>query len=329
MGWQGAAAGARRSGLGECVGIAIVDAARLTAENKARYEELQDRHTALRARTECEERLQAEQRRAVYDGVLTPFRDAFSRLKNVDLVELAELVLLSGAALPMIEVTQVRLASLGAVGALTGGVTSGAGAGAAAYMAVGAFAAASTGTPIAALSGVAATNATLAFLGGGSLAAGGGGIAAGTVVLGGVVVAPVLLAGVAFVSWKGRSARRSQQQVSASLDVAEADLDRAERRVDDVLYRSRQVRGLLVELEVAAREGLPRLVELIGRSSDYAAYTSEERADIAAVVGLMTATVGLMGTPLVDGAGVVSDLSAQAVVETRSRLIEFSKDGRA
>lgn len=49
--------------------------------------------------------------------------------------------------------------------------------------AVQAFAAASTGTAISSLSG-AATNATLAWLGGGSLAAGGGGMAAGSVVLG-------------------------------------------------------------------------------------------------------------------------------------------------
>lgn len=46
---------------------------------------------------------------------------------------------------------------------------------------------ASTGTALSSLSGIAATNATLAWFGGGSLAAGGGGIALGTTVLGGVV----------------------------------------------------------------------------------------------------------------------------------------------
>ena len=50
--------------------------------------------------------------------------------------------------------------------------------------AVMAFGAASTGTAISSLSGAAATNATLAWLGGGSLAAGGGGMAAGSVVFG-------------------------------------------------------------------------------------------------------------------------------------------------
>lgn len=51
-----------------------------------------------------------------------------------------------------------------------------------AYGTIGSLAAASTGTAIASLSGVAASNATLAFLGGGTLAAGGGGVAAGTMV---------------------------------------------------------------------------------------------------------------------------------------------------
>jgi len=58
---------------------------------------------------------------------------------------------------------------------------------------------ASTGTAIASLSGIAATNATLAALGGGTLAAGGGGVAAGTVVLAGISATGVgiIAAGVA------------------------------------------------------------------------------------------------------------------------------------
>jgi esterase/lipase len=57
---------------------------------------------------------------------------------------------------------------------------------------VGTFGIASTGTAIGTLSGAAASNAILAWLGGGSIAAGGGGIAAGTAVLGGLVAIPVL-----------------------------------------------------------------------------------------------------------------------------------------
>lgn len=51
---------------------------------------------------------------------------------------------------------------------------------------------ASTGTAISGLSGIAATNATLAWFGGGSLATGGLGIAGGVATLAGIVVAPAL-----------------------------------------------------------------------------------------------------------------------------------------
>ncbi|NLS14839.1 hypothetical protein HGP28_18430 [Vibrio sp. SM6] len=51
---------------------------------------------------------------------------------------------------------------------------------------------ASTGTAISSLSGVAATNATLAWFGGGSLATGGAGMAGGFWVLGGILVAPMV-----------------------------------------------------------------------------------------------------------------------------------------
>lgn len=54
---------------------------------------------------------------------------------------------------------------------------------------------ASTGTAIGTLSGAAATNATLAWLGGGSVAAGGGGMTLGAAVLGGIVVVPALVLG--------------------------------------------------------------------------------------------------------------------------------------
>lgn len=62
-----------------------------------------------------------------------------------------------------------------------------------AWTTVASLGAASTGTAISSLSGVAATNATLAWFGGGSIASGGIGMAGGTVVIGGLVVVPALI----------------------------------------------------------------------------------------------------------------------------------------
>lgn len=90
---------------------------------------------------------------------------------------------------------------------------------------VGAFGTASTGTPIAALHGVAVTNASLAALGGGSLATGGGGVALGGALLGGATLAPaVLIAGLALLS-KGEKSMTTARDYAARAAVANADLD--------------------------------------------------------------------------------------------------------
>ena len=66
--------------------------------------------------------------------------------------------------------------------------------------ALAAWGTASTGTAIATLSGAAATNASLALLGGGTLAAGGGGVALGTAVLSGGTL--LVVVGVTYVGYK-------------------------------------------------------------------------------------------------------------------------------
>lgn len=86
----------------------------------------------------------------------------------------------------------VLLGGLGGAAMGTAGGFAAAGATTAAVMALGT---ASTGTAIASLSGVAATNATLAALGGGALAAGGGGMALGATVLGTASLGVGLLVG--------------------------------------------------------------------------------------------------------------------------------------
>ena len=92
--------------------------------------------------------------------------------------------------LPQME--KMVLGSLDIEKGLASGAASGALMGLGAYGSVGMLASASTGTATASLSGAAATNATLAWLGGGSLAAGGFGMAVGMVVLGGLVAGPAI-----------------------------------------------------------------------------------------------------------------------------------------
>ncbi|WP_432489376.1 hypothetical protein [Kineococcus sp. SYSU DK018] len=308
------------------MGIAWVEAVRLARANRGQQEELEDRHAALLKRAERERTAQEQRRREVYEQVLVPFRDVFARLKNVDLAELASIDLPTGGPAPQVQVTQVRLSALRTVGALAGGLGAGAGAGAGAFAGVGAFAAASTGTAISGLSGAAATSATLAALGGGSIATGGGGVAAGTVVLGSLVAAPAVIATVGVLAWQGRRQRRQQKESAEELAVAEADLTRAEQNASAVIARSRQVRTLLSDLQTEAGGHLERLEVLIEDGDDYAAYSPAQRAQVATTVSLMTTTISVMATPLTDEDGVVSDLSGQVVYDARRRLQNLANE---
>ncbi|REG50924.1 hypothetical protein B0G80_7397 [Paraburkholderia sp. BL6669N2] len=81
----------------------------------------------------------------------------------------------------------------GSVSSIGAGVVTGSTMAIGSWALVSTFGAASTGAVIAELSGVAATNATLAWFGGGSLAVGGAGMSGGAIVLGGLVAIPLVI----------------------------------------------------------------------------------------------------------------------------------------
>ena len=83
---------------------------------------------------------------------------------------------------------------------------------------------ASTGTAISGLSGAAATNATLAWFGGGSVAAGGGGVAAGTAVLaagGAIIAVGVGVAG--YYAYKMYDQHEDTKRIAIELDAYRND----------------------------------------------------------------------------------------------------------
>lgn len=86
---------------------------------------------------------------------------------------------------------------------------------------------ASTGTAISTLSGAAATNATLAALGGGSLAAGGGGMALGSAILGGTTLGVGLLVGGLILEARG-------SKISEQADKAWEEVWGAEKKINEI-----------------------------------------------------------------------------------------------
>lgn len=113
------------------------------------------------------------------------------------------------------EIQKKVTASLNLESGLLSGAAAGALTGVGAYGSVGLLASASTGTAISTLSGAAAKSATLAWLGGGSLASGGLGMAGGTMVLGGIVTGPALAITGLHLAGKGEKALTQARECEA------------------------------------------------------------------------------------------------------------------
>lgn len=219
--------------------------------------------------------------------------------------------------------TEVLGSGVGALGA-------GALAGIASYGGAMMFASASTGTAIATLSGAAATNATLAWFGGGSLAAGGLGVAGGTIVLGGVVAAPVLaVAGFIMAAKSEEKLAQAEKAYSEANNAAakmetmtsalQAIYDLANLDNSFIAQYSRQYQKMLVQLKAVHDESYAKQEKLFGNrirkifgmkiKVDYRLLTDRQK-DTLHLAWLMTQILyGTLTTPILSKNG---DLNPEA-----------------
>ena len=148
--------------------------------------------------------------------------------------------------LPNLE--KMVLNSLELESGLLSGAASGALAGLGAYGSVGLLATASTGTAIASLSGAAATNATLAWLGGGSLAAGGIGMAGGSAVLGGFVAGPAIAITGLMMASKAEEALTKARAYEAEVDKKIAEMKEMSAVLDGLQANAKEMMNTLERL---------------------------------------------------------------------------------
>lgn len=135
---------------------------------------------------------------------------------------------------------------LGGLGGATLGTAGGFAAAGVTTSAVMALGTASTGTAISSLSGIAATNATLAALGGGTIAAGGGGMALGTAVLGGATLGVGLLIGGIIFSVAGSS-------ISNKAEKAWNQMLENERKIDSICEYLKELQNIATRFNSALK----------------------------------------------------------------------------
>ena len=232
-----------------------LDSASIVYQRK--FEEYKSYHSQTELQLQQLGRKRAEGMRAIRKAIAFVKK---AKLQNPNVISDADVRMEE-----MAELDQVYRNILKSLGGTAGSVVSGAGVGAltamGAYGLVGAFGTASTGAAIGGLSGAAASSATLAWFGGGALAAGGWGIAAGTAALGGIVAAPAV---VAFGLFKKHEASKLEKEVAEKirklkLEEAKIELDRAKlfaaRQRADELHQT--ITRIAKELRTTIRNSAP------------------------------------------------------------------------
>lgn len=207
-----------------------------------------------------------------------------------------------------------------AQGTLSGAVAGGAVA-FGAYSAAGAFAAASTGTAIAGLSGAAATNATLAFFGGGALAAGGLGMAGGMAVLGGVVAGPALAIMGAVMGAKASANLDNAYSNLAKVKEAEAEIGLMVTACNGITRRADLFTQVLIRLEALMFPQLDAFENIIASEGcDFKKYKDASKKHIAALLATAQAVKAILDTALLDEKGALTKESEDVLLASNKYL---------
>lgn len=251
------------------------------------------------------------------------FSTLFRNLKNVrieggvglgelkDFAESSQLGEMEKMALKAREVVAGGIASVG----------SGALAGVAAYGGAMTFASASTGTAISALSGAAASNATLAWFGGGSLAAGGAGMAGGTLVLGGIVAGPVLAVGGLVLSAKARANLANAKKHLSRAKAASSEMYTTAIMVDGIRKVVLDVEVVLRKLQERFADHLDEFEALQERSGvDWARFTEAERRQVQHYLHWAQLVKALLEAPILTEAGALNEAHVRPLHEARKHL---------
>ncbi len=166
------------------------------------------------------------------------------------------------------------------------------------------FAAASTGTAISSLSGAAATNATLAWLGGGSLASGGMGVAGGTMALGALAAGPALLVAGWYMGSKAEKSLDDARSNRAQANKFAADADAAAALSNGISDVADTAADILSGLARHSRRSIKKLTNVIvEQGTDYSQYNEEAKNIVLRNVKLMQVIKASIDTDILDKKG--------------------------
>lgn len=174
-----------------------------------------------------------------------------------------------------------------------------------------------------AVAGAAATNATLAWLGGGSLAAGGFGVAGGTMVLGGLVAGPALAVAGWVLSAKAEEAKNEAYSNLEKARSIKAINDTIILKLNKIVKMSNAVRQTIQTLNNLAFKSLLIELELflIKKSDhDYNHFSKDEKEFANKILNVAKTIKNLLVVPILTKDGEI-DKKVQSVLKCGEELI--------
>lgn len=284
---------------------------------------------AEKARTSSNEAIQTlgQTKIDALNFVIKPFISEFAKVKDVKFTSSKGLNELNKIALDENDIKEIETlssaASSIASGTIAGG-TLGAITAFGAYNGAMLLGAASTGTAIGTLSGAAATNATLAWLGGGSLAAGGFGVTGGACVLGGLVAAPALLVLGCVI---GSKADKKLDQALENLAQAEEFKEQMKvlrSACKGIKERANLFTDLLNNLKHIMQTRLTPILEIMANNNyKYANFSEEEKEFLMCCCSIIKTIKTILDTPILTEDGNLSKESKSVAMDVRKQIESF------
>lgn len=180
---------------------------------------------------------------------------------------------------------------------------------------------ATTGTAIGTLSGAAAVNATLAWLGGGALSAGGFGMAGGMAVLGGLVVGPALAVGGAIFASKSRTALNDSYGNYDKAIAFKAQAKNIGLALKAVFIRANQITELLKNLDKHLVKYVDLMVKTLEeKGCDWNSYSTLEKQDIYKCVQVAQTIKAILDTSLLKENGELDDATEALIRDGENYL---------
>ena len=265
-------------------------------------------------------------KRGIYSSTVSDFIKVFEKFKKVKLTELK----MTSLNFEFTE-TEIKNFQQQAVNfeesakGLLGASATGAAAGFGSLGLIGAVGTASTGTAISTLAGAAASNATLAWLGGGALSVGGFGVAGGTMVLGGIVVGPALAVGGFFLAGKSEEALSEAIKYENETKQAIERMNRGKAVLSAINLRIQEIIEITTKVNIKLSENIKYLKDIdkkLGGKKEYETKDLNE-SDLKTLYitfSLAKSLKSILEVPILNNDGNVSDKSKKTCYEVKTTM---------